>query len=174
MLEDFEVIRFLKESRKWISEAKDIDKKVLELEELVILYPLPSDQKEELDDCHQALNRDLKKITNDLETEDSRRKLYTLSQSSSKDAIPYPVFKSKADEDVHKFLAEFKEALVRNQIPKKDHVKLLQSSLKNFALEIVNKDITEIEDAYKILIKQFGNADQVFTSKYKVFLNECE
>ena len=103
------------------------------------------------------------------------RKLYTLSQTSSKDSIPYPVFRAKPDEDMHKFLAEFKDALIRNQIPKKDQVKILRmSSLKNFALEVVHKDITDIDEAYKILLKQFGNSDQVFASKLKIFLNECE
>ena len=174
-LKDFNIVKFLKESRKWVDEAKHIDRNMLELEELVVLYPLPSDQKDELENMHQSMKKDLKQIVGDLEAEDLSRNLYTLSQSSSKDSIPYPVFRAKPDDDVHKFLAEFKDALVRNQIPTKDQVKILRtSSLKNFALEVVHKDVSEIEEAYKILLKQFGNADQVFASKFKIFMSECE
>ena len=109
-----------------------------------------------------------------MEEEDKRRKLYTLAQSNSKDAIPYPMFKSKQDEDIHKFIMDFKDALVRNQIPRKDQVKILRGSLRNFALEIVHKDIDDVDKAYEILANQFGNSDQVFTSKYRIFLSECE
>ena len=68
-------------------------------------------------------------------------------------------------------LKEFKEALVRNQIPVKDQVKILRKNLKNFALEIVHKDVTAVNEAYKLLVKHFGNSEQIW---FKVFLNECE
>ena len=173
-MQDFEINKYLKESRKWIEEGKSIDKKFDELEELVVLYPLPSDQKEELDGLYVALSGDLKKVVNDLELEDASRKLYTLSQSSSKDAIPYPVYRSKPDEDVLKFIEEMKEAFIRNQIAVKDQPKILKLQLKNFAAELVHKDIDDIEEAYRILTKQFGNTAQIFASKYRIFEAECD
>ena len=39
-LEDFDVIRYLKESRKWLNELREIDRKVYDLKELVVMYPL--------------------------------------------------------------------------------------------------------------------------------------
>ena len=50
----------------------------------------------------------------------------------------------------------------------------LSQLLKEFALDIVQKDITNIETAYNLLIKQYGGADRVWAAKYKIFLSECE
>ena len=49
-----------------------------------------------------------------------------------------------------------------------------RTNLKNFALEIVHKDILDIEVAYKFLIKYFGNSDKIWAAKFRVFLDECE
>ena len=92
-LEDFDVIRYLKESRKWIIELREIDRKVYDLKELVVMYPLPSDQAKELDSLHKAVKEDVTKAVSELETEDTNRQLYTLAPSNSKDSLPYPKFK---------------------------------------------------------------------------------
>ena len=41
-LEDHKIIQYLGESRSWLQESKEIDQKVLELKELVVVYPLPT------------------------------------------------------------------------------------------------------------------------------------
>ena len=75
------------------------------------------------------------------------------------------MYKSKDDEDVLKFIREIKDAFVRNQIPLKDHVKYLRQQLRGLALEIVHKDLTDIEEAYKLLTRQFGSTDQIWAAK---------
>ena len=152
-------MRFLTESRKWKEEIKEVEIKVLELKELVIVYPLPPPKSDELNKLYETTSQTLKTIIGELEQEDRSRMLYTLVKSNSKDSIPYPIFKSKPHEDVHVFIDEFKDTLVRNQIPKKDHVKILRVYLQNFALEIVQESITDIDEAYQILLDQFGSSD---------------
>ena len=173
-LEDHKIIQYLGESRSWLQESKEIDQKVLELKELVVVYPLPAGQAEEVDKLYESIGKTLKKVVSDLESEDDERMLYTLSKSNSKDPIPYPMFKSKPHEDVHTFITDFKDALIRNQIPKRDHVKILRIYLMNFALEIVHESLTNIDEAYEILQDQFGSSDQVFAAKFHIFLSECE
>ena len=153
---------------------KALDKRNIDLQKAVVTHPFEEAARLELVELHTSVKTSLSSLVADLEKEDSSRKLYTNCKSQGKDPIPYPLFKSKEDEDIHKFLKEFKEALIRNQIPVKDQVKILRTNLKNFALEVVHKDITDIEVAYKLLIKHFGNSDKIWTAKFKVFLDECE
>ena len=153
---------------------KALDKRFIELKKAVVTHPFEEDARVELDDLHLLVKTQLSSLILSLEKQDTTRKLYTNSKSHGKDPIPYPLFKSKDDEDIHKFLKEFKEALIRNQIPVKDQVKILRTNLKNFALEIVHKDILDIEVAYKLLIKHFGNSDKIWAAKFRVFLDECE
>ena len=173
-LEDFDVMKYLKQSVSWKSDMKILDKRNVELQKTVVMHPFSPEAKSELVDLHTLVKSKLSSVVTSLEEEDSSRKLYTNSRSHAKDPVPYPFFKSRDDEDVHKFLKDFKEALVRNQIPVKDQVKILRNNLKNFALEVVHKDITDIEVAYKSLIKHFGNSDKIWGAKFKVFLDECE
>ena len=173
-LNDFDVIRLLKESRNWNRDLKDVNERVLELKELVVVYPLPVAKADELDKLHESIVATFKKTVKELETEDRDRMLYTLTKSNSKDSIPYPIFRSRPYEDVHKFIREFKEVLVRNQIPKKDQVKILLVYLEEFALEMIHEDLGDINEAYKILESQFGSSDLVFSAKFQIFLNECE
>ena len=173
-LEDHQVAKYLKDSSKWIIEQKAIKKETYMLKDMTVDHPLPSDQLEEIDTLNTTLAAEVDKMVQDLETEDSNRKLYTMAQSSSKESVPYPMFRSKEDEDVHKFIAEFKDALVRNQVPRKDQVKILRTYLKNFAYDLVHKDVTDIDKAYDILTTKFGNSEQVFTAKYRILLAECD
>ena len=46
--------------------------------------------------------------------------------------------------------------------------------MKNFALEVVHKDIDDIDAAFSLLTKQFCNSNQVFLSKYNILVAECE
>ena len=174
VLEDFNIIRHLKQSVTWKSDMKTLDKRYVELQKSVVLHPFSEEEETELANLHALVKTQLVSIVDNLEKEDSSRKLYTNSKSYSKDPIPYPLFKAKDDEDVHKFLKEFKEALIRNQIPLKDQVKILRTNLKNFALEVVHKDILDIEVAYKLLLKHFGNSDKIWSAKFRIFLEECE
>ena len=109
--------------------------------ELVVLYPMDPEMKKELEDVYVLAKNTLKNIEIKLEEEDAKRKLYTNSQSKSKDSVPYPQFRAKDHEDVHKFIKETKKNFVRNKIPLKDQVKILRTNLRGFALEIVQKDI---------------------------------
>ena len=173
-LKDHEVIQFLKESNSWSSTLSDLEKKDTELKKLVVLYPFESGPKDEWYDLFACVKNDVYEVVSKLKAADAERKLYTLARSQSKDAVPYPVFKSKETEDVHKFIKEFKEAFVRNQVAQKDQCKIFRTNLKGFALDIVSKDIEDVDKAYKLLIKQFGNTDQIWSARYKVFLAECQ
>lgn len=173
-LNDFDVVKYLKMSRKWQQELKEINKKIGDLEEITVNHPLPSVEQEELENVHAALKGDVKAAVRMLETEDETRQLYTLNQTSSKEAVPYPVFKGRPDEDIHKFIRDFKDAAVRNQIPRKDQVKILRRSLKNFALELIKEELSDIDEAYAILKDRFGNSDQIFLAKFDIFFRECE
>ena len=53
-------------------------------------------------------------------------------------------------------------------------MKYVRQQLRGLALVIVHKDLTDIEEAYKLLTRQFGSTDQIWAAKYKVFLQECE
>ena len=123
---------------------------------------------------YKSVKTDLNTIVVKLEALDAERKLYTLSKSKSKDSVTYPTFKAKEAEDVHRFVKEFKEALITNQVAEKDQVKTLRSNLRNFALDIVHKEVKKIDKAYDLLIKQFGNSDQIWAAKFKVFEAECQ
>ena len=173
-LKDHEVIQFLKESNSWSSTLSDLEKKDTELKKLVVLYPFESGPKDEWYDLFACVKNDVYEVVSKLKAADAERKLYTLARSQSKDAVPYPVFKSKETEDVHKFIKEFKEAFVRNQVAQKDQCKIFRTNLKGVALDIVSKDIEDVDKAYKLLIKQFGNTDQIWSARYKVFLAECQ
>ena len=105
--EDFNIIRFLKMSQGWIHGLKEIGQKILDLKELVILYPLPADKKSELESCHTTLTMDLRQSVYNREKEDKTCQLNTLLKKQSKDSIPYPVFKSQSDEDLHGFINNF-------------------------------------------------------------------
>ena len=62
----------------------------LDLKQLVVLHPLQAGEKEELDNLADSVKADLDSIIDKLEKEDSKRRLYTLSRSQSKDSVPYP------------------------------------------------------------------------------------
>ena len=112
---------------------------------------------------------DAQNVVRQLKDEDAKRRLYTFSKSQAKSSIPYPVFKSRDEDHIHKFVKETKELFIRNRVPISDQARILRTNLKGFAPDIVHKDITNIETAYKLLIKQHGGA-----AKYKIFLSECE
>ena len=173
-LEDFKICEFLKESVRWSTTMADLEKRKVELKKLVVLYPFSTLEEANLDEyCWDVTNEGNESVEL-LKTEESKRKLYTNARNQSKDSVPYPVYKSKDDEDVLKFMREMKDAFVRNQVPLKDHVKHLRLQLRGLALEIVHKDLTDIDEAYKLLTRQFGSSDQIWAAKYKVFLQECE
>ena len=100
-----------------------MQKRKVELKKLVVLYSFSQVEEAKLDDYCQEVKEEIDKSVNLLKTEDSKRKLYTNAKNQSKDPVPYPMYKSKDDEDVLKFMREMKEGFVRNQVPLKDHVK---------------------------------------------------
>ena len=83
---------------------KALDKRFIELKKAVVTHPFEEDARVELDDLHLLVKTQLSSLILSLEKQDTTRKLYTNSKSHEKDPIPYPLFKSKDDEDIHKFL----------------------------------------------------------------------
>ena len=161
LLENYEVIKYLKEALAWKPVVADIEKKELELRKLTILYPFDDVKKQELDTKLTTMKKKVEETVGALEKEDAQRKLYTMSKSQSKDSVQYPIFRGKENEDVHSFIKEFKDCLLRNQVPEKDEVKVLRTYLRDFPLDLVHKELIKVEEAFKILIKQFGGIDQI-------------
>ena len=131
-LEDFEVVKYLKLASSWKTELKVLDKRYVELQKSVVLHPFSPEIKQELHNLHKQVKDELSVVATELENEDSTRRLYTYSKTNSRDPVPYPLFRAKDDEDVHKFIKEFKEALVRNQVALKDQTKILRTYFKKF------------------------------------------
>ena len=59
---------------------------------------------------------------------------------------------------------------MRKRVSAVDQARILRSNLKRFALDIVHKDIIDIEVAYTLLIRQYGGTDRVWAAKYKLFV----
>ena len=173
-LEDHIVMEKLQESSAWKDEAKNLSKGLVDLKKMCVLYPLAEGKIDEVETKIEEVTENVQKSIEQLKAEDSKRKLYTFSKSQAKSSVPYPVFKSNDEEDVHKFIKETKELFVRNRVSAVDQARILRSNLKGFALDIIHKDIIDIEVAYTLLIRQYGGTDRVWSAKYKLFVKECE
>ena len=68
------------------------------------------------------------------------------------------------------------DALDSNQIPERDKVEVLRKHLKGAPRESVGDDasIKTIEEAFKTLLKAFGNPQETWTSIVKEFKMKCD
>ena len=88
-LEDFDVIKYLKQSVTFKNDLKAIDKRNLELQKIVVIHPFAPELESELANLHLSVKEKLSLVVSSLAKEDSSRKLYTNSRSQSKDPVPY-------------------------------------------------------------------------------------
>ena len=72
-MEDHEIIRFLLGARTWDEEFKNISKKVLGLKELVVMHPMETGDKKDMEDKYDSVKADLEAVVKLLEKEDHER-----------------------------------------------------------------------------------------------------
>ena len=87
-LEDFDVMKYLKQSVSWKNDMKVFDKRNVELQKTVVMHPFSPEAKLELGNLHTLVKNKLSSFVTSLEEEDSSRKLYTFSRSHAKDPVP--------------------------------------------------------------------------------------
>lgn len=96
--------------------------------------------------------------------EDSNRCLYSLAKSKTA-TVKLPVFAGTQAEDFSKFRREVEKGMKINRVRKYDQVSKLRECLRLDAKELIPSTMDDIEEAWKILDKRYGDPSRVMAAR---------
>ena len=158
------------EIRKNLLESKEWEKKVdslvtvkeaidEEIVGLVVDENLKTNVQAKFDELLDTVEKKVKELT----VLDAALGLHTLVPSKVKDKVVYPEpFKGEPGEDVYKFVRDFKEAILADQVRTSDEVKTLVKHLKGEAKKTVGEHHSKLTDALDDLTTSFGNPQWIW------------
>ena len=158
-----EIRKNLLESKEWekkvdtlVTGKEAIDEEVVGL---VVDENLKSEVQAKFEELLDTVVRKVKELT----VLDSELGLHTLAPSKVKDKVVYPEpFKGEPGEDVYKFVHEFKEAILADQVRTSDEVKTLVKHLKGEAKRTVGEHHPNLTDALDDLKASYGNPQWIW------------
>ena len=152
---DPEVVVMMQSVSPWRKRFRDIQTKYFLIKKKVIQFQLDQQILEDAQTAVCDLETELEEKIADLEYEDGKRKLYSLSKEKPGN-VKYPSFSGQDSEDYPRFEHEVKSAFESNQVAMKDRVKTLRECLHGDALTVVPKDLKSIEKAFSNLSTRFS------------------
>ena len=96
--------------------------------------------------------------------EDSNRCLYSLAKSKTA-TVKLPVFAGTQAEDFSKFRREVEKGMKINRVRKYDQVSKLRECLRLDAKELIPSTMDDVEEAWKILDKRYGDPSRVMAAR---------
>ena len=110
------------------------------------------------------LEQELNVAIDQIKEEDSNWCLYSLAKSKTT-TVKLPVFSGAQDEDFSKFKKEVEKGMKINRVKKYDQVSKLRDCLRLDAKGLIPSTMDDIEEAWKILVKRYGDPSRVMAAR---------
>ena len=171
ILDDDKIRRHWNESETWKTDLRNFKER---LDDVLIQSAglgLDEDNATAISSLEKLGDRVREKILKLQEVSD-KRGLYLGCENASRDTVEYPTYAGELGENIYEFAAEFKSAVIANQVAEKDKVKKLLKCLSGSARSKMGTYYEDVSEALKELLSYFGNPHVLWTQELESIKKE--
>ena len=149
---------------KWKEKFSDLKEKLWTMRRNVKCFNLDATKFNETETALNVVENVMEDAIAKVKHEDKTRCLYSLSKSEFTPR-KFPKFGGLFHEDFHKWLNEFKSAIISNRVRYEDQCSKLRECLSVSVLKLIPSTIENVDAAYTILQSIYGDPARVMSSR---------
>ena len=172
-MNEVEIKQHLLDSSKWEKELENLiqSKDLIDIDDISI--KADEDLVNEFADKFAEVVDTVAKRISELKLKDNDLKLHTFAPAKSKDTVTYPPkFSGKDNDDVYKFIKDFRTAITSDHVKKSEEINKLLSCLDGRAKDLIGKHHKDLETALENLQTSYGNPQLIWNRKIEKCENE--
>ena len=154
------------ESKEWKKELRACQENKDSIDLELISVDIEESVKTEFDTTYEEMSATVNDMITKLNKTDKDLGLFSLCDSKSKQVVQYPeAFTGLLGENIYKFIKEFKDAIMGDQVRKADEVRMLSKYLKGEAKACIGDHHKTLDTALEQLKENYGSP-RLIVDKY--------